>query len=78
MEESTSKKSFRKLFFFVYQKKKKKKSRPALHEFFSTPNTSVQQVPQSPISKAMPPYLTVPSSSKNQPPDKDQQNGKRT
>ena len=65
------KKAFKSYFFFGYQKTNKKVDRFWM-KFSSTLNASVQQVPQSPISKAMPPYSVAPSSSKNQPPDEDQ------
>ena len=47
--------------------------------YSSTPNTSEQQFPQSPISRAVPPYSVPPLFQRiSWPPGQDQENGKRT
>ena len=48
-------------------------------KFLSTPNISVQQVPQPPISKSMSPYCVAPFLQRIlQPPGQDQYTGKQT
>ena len=53
------------LFLSSVLKRTKKKKEHTLHEILFKPNKSVQQVPQLPISKSMPPYSVFPFLSKN-------------
>ena len=73
------KRTFKSYYSFLSKKKNNKKAERFCMKFSPTPNTSVQQMPQSAISKSAPSHSVATLLQRiSQPPGQDQQNGKRT